>query len=182
MQLARIRGELADLDREAHDLATGDDDPGADIVPARSADPVVAKQQLAAIRSRAARQQTLIKAKRDELEAPMLAELAAEQAAAGGAVKTPRALVAFGNGTHANHGPPTPQALGRVDRPTLTAVQVGRRLSLLARHGFAADIDREYMAPTQSMITDAGEDALAERAAGAGDDGAAGERPRPAAG
>ena len=63
----------------------------------------------------------------------------------------------------------------------LTARQVGQRLSLLARHGFAVDIDRDYMAPTHWMITDADEDAFAERTAGPGDDGAAGERPRPAA-
>ena len=69
-------GELADLARGAHDLVAGDDGPGADIVPARSGDPVVAKQQLAAMRRARYGHQALIKAKRDELEALMLAELA----------------------------------------------------------------------------------------------------------
>jgi len=47
----------------------------------------------------------------------------------------------------------------------LSAQQVGQRLSLLARHGFADDIDRDYMAPTSWIITTAGEDALAEHTA-----------------
>jgi hypothetical protein len=81
VHLARVRGELADLAREAHALATGDDGPGADIVPARSTDPIVAKQQLAALRAHASRHQKLVKDKRDEFEALMLAELAAADAA-----------------------------------------------------------------------------------------------------
>jgi hypothetical protein len=47
----------------------------------------------------------------------------------------------------------------------LTAQQVGQRLSLLARHGFADDIARDYMAPTHWIITPAGEDALVEHTA-----------------
>lgn len=45
---------------------------------------------------------------------------------------------------------------------SLSAQQVGQRLYLLARHGFADDIARDYMAPTHWIITSAGEDALAE--------------------
>lgn len=50
----------------------------------------------------------------------------------------------------------------------LSAQQVGQRLSLLARHGFADDIARDYMAPTHWIITPAGEDALAEHTAALG--------------
>jgi hypothetical protein len=50
----------------------------------------------------------------------------------------------------------------------LSAQQVGQRLSLLSRHGFAASIEGDWMAPTRWVITPAGEDALSEHTSAQG--------------
>ncbi|MCA1571077.1 MAG: hypothetical protein LC798_12290 [Chloroflexi bacterium] len=82
-QIDQVRAELAELAREAHELATGEGGPGTDIVPARSADPMIAKQQMATIRSRAKRQAGLISAKRKELERLLRSEMQRAEAMLG---------------------------------------------------------------------------------------------------
>jgi hypothetical protein len=82
-QIDQVRGELAELTRDAHELTAGEGGPGTDIVPARSNDPVVAKRQMAEIRSRAERQAGLIAAKRKELERLLRSEMEKAEAVLG---------------------------------------------------------------------------------------------------
>jgi len=48
-EIDRVRGELADLAREAEALTAGAATPGTDLVPSRSADPTVAKRQMVVV-------------------------------------------------------------------------------------------------------------------------------------
>jgi len=66
-KLDRVRGELDALTQEAEDLASGVSKPGTDLVPTRSKDPAVVKQQMAAVRAQAQKTSVAIKEKQKEL-------------------------------------------------------------------------------------------------------------------
>lgn len=82
-EIARVRGELADLTREAAELGASAGAPGTDLVPARSDDPTVAKRQMAAMRADAKRKAGLIDAKRKELERLLRSEMERAEAVLG---------------------------------------------------------------------------------------------------
>jgi len=79
-EFERVSAELERLRAKAQQqLGALSSEPGTDIIPSRSNDPVVVKQQAAAVRDEALKTQQLIRQKREELERIMRAEMARAQ-------------------------------------------------------------------------------------------------------